>query len=125
MSNERGRIEKTHNPAEAIAMAKCWLNGWARSGYSLIGNPDGFHPAKCSYCEMPRDFLIQALVEFKDWSKISDDIEEGAPLRMEIEQWLMMPNEEQVRLVRKAQHLDLEVPAVVAEKVNDWWNQKE
>jgi hypothetical protein len=103
-------------------MAKCWLNTWTRSTGMGIGNPDSFHVAACAWCEAPRDYLIQALTEFKDWSRISSYIEEGEPLRLEIEQWQTLPVEEQQRLVQKAQGYrlnEIEIP-----EVKDWWNQE-
>lgn len=106
----RGGTE-IRNPAEAIAMSKCWLATWVRhAGASAqkMGIPavDSFHPGKCAYCDEPRDYLIRALERFRDWSGISSD---DAPLRLEIESFQTLPAHEQTRLVRKAQ-LAIEEP---------------
>ncbi len=123
--SERGRIQ-VRNPAEAIAMAKCWLASFA--GRSSIGGlvvNDAVHVAPCAYCEEPRDFLIRAVEEFVDWGHLIHEDEE-APPRLEIEQWLMLPAVEQQRLVQKAQKSGtIAAPVEVTESVKDWWNQGE
>lgn len=120
--SERGKIQPIRDPATAIAMSKCWLNTWARAGLSIVGNPDSFHPEKCVFCEEPRDYLVQALEEFKEWSFISADIDDSTPLRTEVERWFMLSAEEQLAQVERAQGY-MEVPEVVHERVKDWWNQ--
>lgn len=121
--SERGKIT-IRNPAEAIAMAKCWLNTWvtrAKAAKIDLGvglNSLALHPAPCVYCKEPRDLLIQTLEDFKEWSGISNDSFTKDPFRLEIEQWLTLPAEEQERLVRKAQAgKPEEVPSV-----EPWWS---
>ena len=121
--SERGRIQ-VRNPAEAIAMAKCWLATWA--GRTKIGGLDmsTIHVAPCAYCEEPRDFLIRAVEEFSEWGQLITDDEE-APMKLEIEQWLMLPASEQERLVTKAAKSGtITAPVEVVERVKDWWNQE-
>ena len=101
--SDRGRYV-IRNPAEAVAIAKCWLAFWAtRGGGTGLPPLDSYHPAKCAYCEQPRDLLIRALEEFRDWSFISAYEDDETPLRLEIEQFLALPTHEQNRLVEKAQ----------------------
>lgn len=108
----RGRTQ-VRDPSQAIAMAKCWLATWVRRAgpiSQLQGLPEegSFHPEKCAYCDMPRDFLVQMLEEFRDWSGISQkigdfEVYEDAPLRLAMESFMTLPADEQTRLVRKAQ----------------------
>ena len=108
------------NPAEAIAVSKCWLNTWARTSPQMLPKAETFHPETCAFCEQPRDLLIQALEEFRDWSSISSLTDDGLMPRLEIEQWLSLPVFEQNRLVAKAQadgHKE-----VGAAKKDPWWS---
>lgn len=104
-------------------MAKCWLATWTRrAGNVGLPSVDSFHATKCSYCDEPRDFLIQMLEEFRDWSFISTDLTDDQPLRLEIEQFLAMPTAEQLRLVEKAQG-KISAPSEVVSKVSNWWSE--
>lgn len=114
---ERGRLV-IRNPAEAVAISKCWLATWARRA-GEVGLPptDSYHPATCAYCELPRDFLIRALEEFAAWANIDKVEDLDSPLRLEVEQFLAMPKTEQERLVAKAAgNGRMEIPPKDA-----WW----
>ncbi len=101
MTEREGRGRATvRNPAEAIAMAKCWLASWGGSETFLNLNQDSFHPAECGYCEVPNEVKVKVVAEFIDWSGTS--AYEPRPLRLEIESWETLPHEEQARLVAKA-----------------------
>lgn len=101
--SERGRYV-IRNPAEAVAIAKCWLAFWSsKGGGSNLPPLDSYHPGTCQFCDKPRDLLIRALEEFRDWSFISAYEDNETPLRLEIEQFLALPTHEQNRLVAKAQ----------------------
>jgi len=105
MSERTGRGRVTvRDPAQAIAMAKCWLASWMPAGPAAFGLPEtnSFHPQVCGFCEVPRDLLIQMLEEFQHWSQISTyDDEVG--LRAEIEAWETLTAAQQDIKVRMAQ----------------------
>lgn len=109
MSDREGRGRaNVRDPAQAIAMAKCWLATWTKrveaGGTSVMPLPptNSFHPAACGYCELPRDLVIQMLEEFQSWANIST-YEKDVPLRLEIEAWETLPATEQQLKVRRAQ----------------------
>jgi len=99
----RGRAQ-VRDPAQAIAMAKCWLATWTRRAGPLAGLPptDSFHPSKCGFCDMPRDLLIQMLEEFQSWASISS-YDDTTALRLEVEAWETIPASEQAIKVKRAQ----------------------
>lgn len=118
--SDRGKF-LLRNPADAIAAAKCWLATWAGRAPG-VGDVESFHPTECSFCELPRDLLVQALEEFKNWAHISDDIDEGTPLRLEMETWLALPDAEQRRQVeRSAGRMELPPPPAQAKEREPYW----
>jgi hypothetical protein len=101
----RGQLQ-VRDPAEAVAMAKCWLATWAR-GSGLWGLPDvnSFHPSTCGYCEMDRPALMKMVTEFVEWSGVSS-YDESVPLRLEIEAWETVGSDEQKRRVEQVAEYD-------------------
>lgn len=114
----RGKVT-VRNPAEAVAIAKCWLATWA-PGTPGVPAVDTFHPKVCDWCDYPRDLLIQTLEEFSDWAGL---FKEEPALRLEIESYETLPADEQHRLVLKAQgYLEEAADKLFEKKVKDWWS---
>jgi hypothetical protein len=92
------------DPAQAIAMAKCWLASWMPPEPAAFGLPPtgSFHPDACGFCDMPRDLLIRVLEEFQTWSEISS-YDDEVPLKAEIEAWQTLSPAQQDIKVRHAQ----------------------
>lgn len=103
----RGQISTIRDPAFAVAAAKCWLARWNQgAGAKAAGlKVSGFHPEECVFCDFPTDKLGELVAEFSDWAGMTPTTAHGVelPVRPAMEQFYMLPREEQGRLVRKAQ----------------------
>lgn len=73
---------------------------------AILGiSANGFHPEECGFCDYPADRLAEAIVEFSEWAGLrqTKTSDETLPVRDSVESFLMLPREEQHRLVEKAQ----------------------
>lgn len=103
----RGRVSVIRDPAIAVAAAKCHLARW-KMGQVLGIATNAFHPEECGFCDYPADRLAEAITEFANWAGLyqTKKSDEPLPVRDDVERFLMLPREEQHRLVEKAQGYD-------------------
>lgn len=97
----RGKIE-IHDPAQAIAAAKCWMSRWGHTTLAGSVSVDSFHPTNCRFCQINADYLITAIDEFLDWSNLRADTR-SVHYEESVEKFLMLSNAEQSEAVRAAQ----------------------
>ena len=99
-------MKVVRDPAVAVAISKCWLGRWSKRATGtdrLIPGLSELHPDRCNFCDMPTDELIQMLSEFLDWAGMRPDAE-SSDFRPSIEAFLLLPPEEQKRLVYAEQY---------------------
>lgn len=104
---ERGKDDAViRDPAFAAAAGKCWL---ARMMGGKVGSVVADHPDECSFCEFDPEYLIDRIEEFLHWAGMTRDdaVRYGEPivkpLRHQVEAFMMTSDDEQRRLVQKAQ----------------------
>lgn len=96
----RGRIPFVREPAAGVALAQCVLARMFPAGIDDVPL-NSYHQTECRFCVLTDAEATTILKDFDDWAGTMTGI-----YPPEVEAFLMLPAEEQARLVEKQRRVE-------------------